>query len=300
MATPRHLLVDPKQRLFYHITSRCVRRSWLCGFDKVTQQNYNHRKQWFISRLKELTPNFSINVHAFAIMANHFHLIVEYDPTASLKWKNTEVAERWLNVCPPRNQRGEIDTSYRQFLLEDLVIDEARLANVREKLGSLSVFMKFLKQPIARRANKEDEQTGHFFDQRFYSGALLDKQAVRLAMEYVDLNPIRAKLARNIKECDATSVQARIHRRDALSDFLRPVWQGLKNTVVPKITFRDYISRLDRLIAMPDQSGKHDETEEWRIAVSLLHKRQRAYGAMQVLKKWLSNRSMRLREQPWP
>ena len=52
--------------------------------------------------------------------------------------------------------------------------------------------MKHLKQPIAWRANREDGCTGHFFESRFYSGALLDEAALIAAMVYVDLNPIRA------------------------------------------------------------------------------------------------------------
>mgnify|MGYP006085397397 FL=1 len=69
-----------------------------------------------------------------------------------------------------------------------------RLVHARQTLGSLSMFMKHLKQPIAYQANKEDRCSGHFFEGRFYSGALLDENAVIAAMAYVDLNPIRAKI----------------------------------------------------------------------------------------------------------
>ncbi len=53
--------------------------------------------------------------------------------------------------------------------------------------------MKHLKQPIFYQANREDKCSGHFFEGRFYSGALLDENAVTAAMAYVDLNPIRAR-----------------------------------------------------------------------------------------------------------
>ena len=69
------------------------------------------------------------------------------------------------------------------------------VAGARATLGSLSHFMKHLKQPIARRANLENDRTGHFFEQRFYSGALLTEEALLAAMVYVDLNPVRAGLA---------------------------------------------------------------------------------------------------------
>ena len=70
--------------------------------------------------------------------------------------------------------------------------------------------MQHLKQPIARRANEEDDCKGHFFEQRFYSGALLSEEAVLAAMAYVDLNPVRAKLARRLAQCHHTSISARL------------------------------------------------------------------------------------------
>lgn len=70
--------------------------------------------------------------------------------------------------------------------------------------------MKHLKQPIAYRTNKEDYCTGHFFEQRFYSGALLSEKALLACMAYVDLNPVRAKIAKSIKQCANTSMAIRL------------------------------------------------------------------------------------------
>ena len=89
--------------------------------------------------------------------------------------------------------------------------------------------MKHLKQPIARRANLEDDCTGHFFEQRFYSGALLTEEALIAAMAYVDLNPVRAKLAKRIEAIRDTSIGERlqVNSAEALADYLRPVVSGL-------------------------------------------------------------------------
>ena len=89
--------------------------------------------------------------------------------------------------------------------------------------------MQHLKQPIARRANEEDGCKGHFFEQRFYSGALLSEEAVLAAMAYVDLNPVRAKLARRLAQCQHASISARLLENSpaALADFLRLLESGL-------------------------------------------------------------------------
>ncbi len=128
-------------------------------------------------------------------MSNHFHLVVLLDPGACAQWSSDEVADRWLVVCPPKDSEGNLDESLRELRKAMLLEQPEQIERLRRKLGSLSVFMQLLKQPIARRANLEDGCQGHFFEKRFYSGALLDEQALLAAMAYVDLNPIRAKLA---------------------------------------------------------------------------------------------------------
>ena len=230
MATPRKQLVDSDVACTYHVSSRCVRQSWLFGFDKLTGKDFSHRKVWLTERLKVLATCFAIELYAYAVMSNHYHLVLRHDPKACEMWTDEEVAERWVDVYPPQGQGPPLEER-KAAARERLLGNPERLARARKTLGSLSGFMQHLNQPIARRANKEDDRKGHFFEERFYSGALLSEEAVVAAMAYVDLNPVRAKIARDLEECADSSIGERLIECTAqsLEEFLRPVASGIES-----------------------------------------------------------------------
>ncbi len=142
-------------------------------------------------------------------MNNHYHLTVKLNPEQIDTLTDQEVIDRWLSLHKgslliQKMQAGETLSNAEYQAISDIV------AAWRQRLSSLSWFMKCLNEPIARRANKEDQCTGHFWEARFKSQALRSDEALLANMVYVDLNPVRAGIADSSKVSYYTSIQERI------------------------------------------------------------------------------------------
>ena len=209
MPRARKHLVCLSDTPYYHVSSRCVRQAFLCGVDQRTGKSYEHRRSWIEDRVRVLASLFSIELCAYAVMSNHYHLVVKLNPNEASHWSDDEVLDRWTSLfrgplLVQRYRNGDALTLAER----DTVRSTASV--FRNRLASLSWFMKCLNEPIARKANAEDGCTGHFWQARFHSQALCSDQALIFAMAYVDLNPIRARLAKTPEQSEYTSIKARL------------------------------------------------------------------------------------------
>lgn len=209
MPTPRKQLVSLSDTPWYHCVSRCVRRAWLCGVDPYDGRDHSHRRQWVVDRMDCLTGAFAIDLASYAIMSNHYHLVLRVHAELATGWSWQEVVHRWHliyggNMLSQRFLRGEaLGNAERKMLQKSAETWRSRLADI-------SWFMSALNEHIARRANAEDEVTGKYWEARFKSQALLDEQAILACSVYCDLNPIRASMANTPESSDYTSIQKRI------------------------------------------------------------------------------------------
>ncbi|AQS40325.1 hypothetical protein Sps_05256 [Shewanella psychrophila] len=209
MPRPRSSQISLEDTPYYHCCSRVVRRAHLCGDDKYTGKNYDHRRAWVEVQILKLTEVFAIDVAAYAVMSNHLHLVLYIDLNTTNTWSDREVVEQWHKCFKGTDltrkfTKGEVIYEYQVAQLKRLI------ATYRSRLSDVSWFMRCLNEPIARKANYEDNCTGHFWERRFKSQALLDEAAVLACMAYVELNPIRAKVAQTPENSDYTSLQLRV------------------------------------------------------------------------------------------
>lgn len=211
----RHTVLKDGEQGVYHCISRCVRRAYLCGEDPFTQKDYSHRKGWIRARLKELSEVFGMEVYAYAVMSNHLHVVLQTVPEVVASWANEEVVRRWCRLFPKERDAQGRALPVGEATIRTLCADEGKLKQMRERLGSLSWFMRCLNEPIARRANKEDDCKGRFWEGRFKCQRLEHEGAILACMAYVDLNPVRAGMSDCPEASEFTSVYDRIIARQA-------------------------------------------------------------------------------------
>jgi REP element-mobilizing transposase RayT len=225
----------------YHCIARCVRRAWLCGNDPYSGKNFDHRRQWVEDRITFLAELFAVSVMSYAVMSNHLHVVLVLRPDAAEKWAAEDVADRWIRLFP--SAREGRDEQRREVLLSD---PEA-LAERRMRLMDLSWFMRCLDEHIARLANAEDDVTGRFWEGRFKCQVLENEQALAAAMVYVDLNPVRAGIAKGVLDSRHTSVKQRAEDINAgrtdPHETLKPI-AGIGQSVLA-LTNAQYIELVD-------------------------------------------------------
>ena len=162
MPRPRYSQVSLDATPYYHCVSRCVRRAFLCGSDPINGNSFEHRRGWIEDKLIELAQVFALELCAYAVMSNHYHVVLFVDDEKALAWSTEDVIKHWhqlFNGCV-LSQRYEQGVVLRQAELKalDEVVNEWR-----SRLMDISWFMRCLNESIARQANAEDNCSGRFW-----------------------------------------------------------------------------------------------------------------------------------------
>lgn len=192
----------------YHCWNHCQRACSLEAPSGETQPDLSRRRSWIEMRIAHMVQYYAIDLLEFALMRGHFHLILTTRPDKVEMWSDEEVARRWeyLRHGKPLTARKE---RWAERRIAATLSNPELLLKVRDHLSNLSFFLARLEDWVARRANKEDGETGHFWAQRFLSRRLEDMEDVADAMSYVALNPVRAGVATTPEEGPFTGFRLR-------------------------------------------------------------------------------------------
>lgn len=209
-------IIDPALQVV-HCIHRCVRRAFLRGVDRYSGKCYEHRREWIRQRLKFLASVFGIDCLTYCVMSNHLHLVLRSRPDVVATWTDQQVARRWLCLFPRRRENvAPAEPTDHEINL--IAGQPAVLAEIRRRMSDISWWMRCKAENIARRSNREDECTGHFWEGRYRSQVILDEAGLLACSAYVDLNPIRAALAESPETSEFTGVKDRLDDLQARSD----------------------------------------------------------------------------------
>ena len=164
--TPRFLIED--QPTVYHVISRTC----LDGFPMGDVE-----KEYLLSLIQRFAAIYFSEIIGFCLMGNHFHLLVRMLPEGDVS--DEQVLKK-----------------YQQVFDTELVPGQRRLAAFRRKWCSLSELMREIKQTFSRRFNRMHGRKGYFWGDRFKSVIVQDGRTLVNCLAYIDLNPIRAGIAR--------------------------------------------------------------------------------------------------------
>jgi hypothetical protein len=215
MTTARKDIYDKEEVGVYHCFSRCVRRAFLCGTDQYTGKNYDHRKQWLEELLELAASCYVVDLISFAVLDNHFHVLLRNRPDLKRTLTPRAVARRWLLLHPKRRDKHGKACEPTQKELREITRDKKRVTELRNRLANISWYLAFVKEKLARRANREDDVRGTFFEKRFEMRRLLTDNAVLACSVYIDLNEIRAGLAETPETSLHSSIFLRIQGLEA-------------------------------------------------------------------------------------
>jgi REP element-mobilizing transposase RayT len=273
MTRPRSTLVSLEATPYYHCISRCVRRSFLCGKDRFTGKSFDHRKPWLVERMALLTEVFAVDIAAYAVMSNHYHLVLYVNVARASAWSDNEVMQRWTRIFkgPKLVQQHLAGASLNTF--EKVQLQQI-ITHLRAKLASLSKFMSCMNYYIACKANSEDGCTGRFWEGRFKSQALLDEAAMLSCMAYVDLNPVRAGIASNLKDSNFTSIQDRIRQLQQVTQGNKELSKNSQTFPKPRLMpFSEKLHHSDPFTTIPYNLKDYLQLTDWTGRLVRPHKK---------------------------
>ena len=122
-----------------------------------------------------MAAGFGIDLLTFAILSNHFHLILRSRPDVVETWDDTEVARRWLILCPVRRSADGGAAEPSEPELNSIRFGADKVKTIRSRLSDISWWMRLLCQRIAQKANFEEEISRKFWEGRFKARRIVNE-----------------------------------------------------------------------------------------------------------------------------
>ena len=147
----REEVFAPDEVAIVHVMNRVVRRCFLLGNDPWTGKNYDHRKEQIEELFERFAALFGLDLLVYSILSNHFHAVLRSRPDVVATWSDTEVARRWMLICPLRKHQDGSAQEPTGSELNAIRQNPELLAEIRLRLSDISWWMRLICQRIGMR-----------------------------------------------------------------------------------------------------------------------------------------------------
>ena len=182
MARTRRIKFNDRDA-FHHVTSRIAGRRMLLKDAEV--------KRDMLDALRRAAEFSGVNVGSFAIMGNHFHIVVQV-PSGAGTVPEDEVLRRYAALA---GGKASLRLEARLRRLReggDSLAAEAEVGRLRARMHDLSQFVKTFKEEFGRLFRRRVRFPGTIWEGRFRSTLIGEAEYLRRCAAYVEQNPVRA------------------------------------------------------------------------------------------------------------
>ena len=182
MARTRRIKFSDRDAL-HHVTSRISGRQMLLAGAGV--------KNDMLDALERAAEFSGVNVGAFALLDNHFHIVVQV-PYPEGTVPEVEVLRRY-GVLMGGKAQERLEARLASLRKSGgPAAAEAELHRLRARMHDLSQFVKTFKEEFGRRFRKRRAYPGTLWEGRFKSTLIGEAEYLSRCAAYVEMNPIRA------------------------------------------------------------------------------------------------------------
>jgi len=165
-------LIINDETAVYHVMSRTALDGFPLG---------DIEKDFMLDLIRRYSKLYFVEILGCCLMGNHFHMLVRMFPEH--KFTDEDIQKR-----------------YEEFYGDDRIFAAGWIPSLREKLSSLSEFVREIKVGFTRYYNKRHHRRGYFWGDRFKSVIVENGETLINCLAYIDLNPLRAGLVERPEE----------------------------------------------------------------------------------------------------
>ncbi len=251
-----------RKHISYHIISRVSRGEFLLD---------DEGKEYFMNLMFKLAKAYYVDITSFAIMSNHFHILLSNRKDEAEKATKDELFSKYREAYGKNAEPPEGSFIKKSFEIE--YDEDGGVERLRQRLGSVSRFIQELKQSFTKWYNNKNNCKGILWGDRFKGIAISKGDAELICSTYVDLNPVRAGIVKKPEDYRWSSIGLRVRNSKKAKRILSTI-----EIDKPEIKI------------IEDEFGKYKQKKEWKKeVVSFAVYRAFMYDSGKVKKEGAAN-----------